>query len=372
MKKGFLAQRATTPTATTPTKAQGYEVKKEGQENKRVEPIEELLKYLRGVKDEGFEQLDEVLHQTLGRFGDMLLKVGALEKDSLLLRERQQYDGLQVLVFSSDQHRQGGQWHCLPRSYAPAMQELSRLMNLATVEVRMLPDGHLLDDESWLQVSHGTWLEVHMPSTAAVAPMSEAWPAPRCKKLLGALPDSTWPQALQAVGAAVVRGAPLLRAARRWSLERFLQEAPAERSEFSVYRASEASRCFRYAGEGHDFELREEDGCAERLMMSLEDFAERRAAADGYAYYLWLAMVTWSRAPGGAWCCGAARTASRASIWVRWWTRTWRSRRPGKGCRSCRRRAAGATFSRLRWGFKLRHDRLNASTLHIGGLNITC
>lgn len=247
MKKGFLAQRA-----TTPTKGQGYEVKKEGYGSKRVEPIEELLTYVRGVKDEGFEQLDELLHESLGRFGEMLLKVGALEKDSLLLGERQRHDGLQVLVFSSDHLRQGGQWCNLPRSYAPAMQELSRLMNLSNLEVRILPDGPLLDDESWSQVSHGTWLEVDVPFVAAGAPASEAWPSPRCARLLGALPDSTWAEALQGQGAALVRGAPLLWAARRWSLERFLRDAPrlAERSKFSVYRAPEASRCFRYAGEG--------------------------------------------------------------------------------------------------------------------------
>lgn len=95
---------------------------------------------------------------------------------------------------------------------------------------------------------------------------------------------------------------PISGAQGRWSLDFFEETCPPagspEASLFSVYRAPEPQRRFRYAHvAAHGTE--EEGGfglgletCAERLLLEFHDFARRKRRAegdggDGFAYYLW-------------------------------------------------------------------------------------
>ncbi|CAJ1334448.1 unnamed protein product [Effrenium voratum] len=283
------------------------------EEAERLEraPVEALLVLLRaGIENAAaWRKADKALEQSLAKFGAMLEELGVL-KDGSLLRNCQalQDDGRQVLIFSSRDWHQAGVWTQLPAAFpacAAGVLRASQADPKAESSVRILrsacgkADPTELSEATWATVSHGDWLEVGALQQAPPAVQVEDWPAPRCvaELMCGSLPRMTFDEALQVIRwrPAVVSDAQLLNTAQRWSLDFLEDHVPRGHgaSLFSVYRAREPQRRFRYAAqqsdEGEAYRL---EGCAERLLLDFQDFARRKRAAeakngDGFAYYLW-------------------------------------------------------------------------------------
>ncbi|CAE7024414.1 Hif1an [Symbiodinium sp. KB8] len=307
-------------------------------------PIDALLELLRhGVEGEVWDHLHPALERSLGHFTTMLQEVGLLSEDSLLLQPQQQQTGQtkQVCVLAS-MREYGGTWVDIPCSSADpesiaaqaagitafspgttAGQEdgyhqgtrtsSNRGSSWRVVQSSAWPSCEILSPDSgkWAVLCSGDWVEmVEDPDEddAGSCAHSGPWPAMRCAAefLHGTLPRISFDDALGRVSKqkpALVGEAHLMRRAEgRWSLQ-FLEEtspdpSSPEASRFSVYRAREPYRRFRYAGHGAGgsgsedlYDMHLED-CAEQLCLDFLDFAKRKRAAaqgrgDGYAYYLW-------------------------------------------------------------------------------------
>ena len=163
--------------------------------------------------------------------------------------------------------------------------------------------GQRLTAEAWSLLRHGDWVDVDQQEEVERSKCDPEWPAVRCAQELvkGKLPRIGFEEALTQIQwkPALVKDAHLLQGAQeRWSLDFFSKTCPPagtpEASLFSVYRAPEPSRRFRYARAeaGEDgFGLGPEP-CAEELFLDFHEFAGRKRAAaegvgDGFAYYLW-------------------------------------------------------------------------------------
>lgn len=226
-------------------------------------PIEAFLSlFCAGVEDCSlWAKVTDALARSLGKFGTMLLEVGAIHSNSILLVERPISELRQVLLFRAG----AAEWHSLPAAYDAAMAQVGQGQAQVT---RVLCGAGWLQGaaatfkaEMWPAVCEGDRLELG-PNQPDSPPRNQDWPPVRCapELLQGTLPAISLEDALGPAGApAVVKDAQLLHGAlQRWSLDFFLDTVPSgdEASLFSVYRAAEPKRCFRYAGarEGSDEE----------------------------------------------------------------------------------------------------------------------
>lgn len=85
-----------------------------------------------------------------------------------------------------------------------------------------------------------------------------------------------------------MKDAGMLRSAHRWSLDFFMENVPTghDASLFSVYRAAEPQRRFRYANGSSEGDVQyslESEESAERLLLDFHEFARRKRAAAGQA-----------------------------------------------------------------------------------------
>ena len=237
-------------------------------------PVEAFLAlFCAGIEgsDGAWAKINEALEKSLGKFGTMLLDVGALRSTSLLLHRCE--PRCEVLLFRGNGP---AEWHELPSALAVDESEVTLLS----------PDATRIEAEMWPAICDGDWLEVG-PCAPQQQALQGPWPAIRCapELLAGALPQSSWEEAMIPTGPALVKDAKLLQNAQhRWSLDFFLDTVPSageasEASLFSVYRAPEPRRNFRYAGAGDEdvgYSLEAED-CAERLLMDFPEFVRKRA-----------------------------------------------------------------------------------------------
>ncbi|CAE7762740.1 Hif1an [Symbiodinium sp. CCMP2592] len=311
--------------------------------NRSDPPIDALLELLRhGVEGIIWERMHPALERSLGHFTKMLQEVGLLSEDSLLLQSPLQQTGQtkQVYVLAS-MREYGGTWVDIPCSSADPESIAAQAAGITAspgtaprkadgyhqgtrtssdsgcawrvVHSSAWPPCEPLSPDSgkWAVLCSGDWVEMvedRDEEDAGSCVHSGSWPAMRCAAefLHGMLPRISFNDALGLASKqkpAVVRAAHLMRRAEaRWSLEFLAETSPdpssPEASRFSVYRAREPYRRFRYAGRApsgsgsedlYDMDLEE---CAEQLCLDFRDFAKRKRAAaqgrgDGYAYYLW-------------------------------------------------------------------------------------
>ncbi|CAE7530262.1 HIF1AN [Symbiodinium sp. CCMP2456] len=307
-------------------------------------PIDALLELLRyGVEGEVWDHLHTALERSLGQFTTMLREVGLLSEDSLLLQPQARQTGQtkQVYVLAS-MREYGGTWVDIPCSSADPESIAAQAAGITAfspgttprkedgyrqgtrtssdrgcawrvVQSSAWPSCEILSPDSgkWAVLCSGDWVEmVEDPDEddAGSCAHSGPWPAMRCAAefLHGTLPRISFDDALGRVSKqkpALVGAAHLMRRAEaRWSLQ-FLEEtspdpSSPEASRFSVYRAREPYRRFRYAGHAAGgsgtedlYDMHLEDS-AEQLCLDFRDFAKRKRDAaqgrgDGYAYYLW-------------------------------------------------------------------------------------
>lgn len=232
-------------------------------------PIEAFLSlFCAGVEDCSlWGKVTDALARSLGKFGTMLLEVGAIHSNSILLVERPISELRQVLLFRAG----AAEWHSLPAAYDAAMAQVGQGSQAQVTRV-LCGAGWLqgaaatFEAEMWPAVCEGDRLELgpNQPDSAA-PPRNQDWPPVRGapELLQGTLPAISLEDALGPAGApAVVKDAQLLQGAlQRWSLDFFLDTVPSggdEASLFSVYRAAEPKRCFRYAGAREGSEDEEE------------------------------------------------------------------------------------------------------------------
>ena len=261
-------------------------------------PIEAFLSLLcAGIEDAALmAKVNKALYESLGKFGAMLLDVGALDENSLLFTDFSICDHLEVLLF---QEGQAAQWSTLPIDYQVAMAQLSAPKVAKILLGAAWSSTVPFEEEMWPAICHGDWLELGnlSPQNPLVTwEVGHDWPVVRCSPELlhGTLPQISFEEALGRVGSApcLVKDAKMLRGAvDRWSLDFFIDNVPkpgsASASLFSVYRAAEPRRRFRYAAEADEGPkyVMDSEECAEKLMLDFHEFARRKKNAAGPGWF---------------------------------------------------------------------------------------
>jgi len=302
--------------------------------NSGTPPIPGLLQLLRlGIEDLPlWDTLEKVASPFFRDIGESLKNSAHLDLECgglLLDTEREPppiRKGTVELVLFRDASWQGGRHVVLPRNrgFAGAATRASEALGLGTSSEAMrlwagaaLADGLAAAGGSggavpWACVRHGDWVRMDtgpedLLPLASAPPGEAAWPELRCSRGLvaGALQRADMERALGHVSrqrAIMVPGAHLLpMAENNWSLEYLEARVPsgtAESSLFTVYRAKEPYRNFRYVNEGTTSSVYDIAGeqLAEQLLMSFSDFARKKRACaagegDGWAYYLWVVAL---------------------------------------------------------------------------------
>ena len=254
-------------------------------------PIEAFLSLLcAGIEDAGLmAKVNKALHESLGKFGTMLLDVGALDENSLLFTDFSIGDQLEVLLFEEGQ---AAQWNTLPIDYQVAIPQLNAPKVAEILLGAAWSSSMPFEEEMWPAICHGDWLELTnlSPQRPPTWEVGHDWPVVRCSPELlhGTLPEISFEEALKRVGStpALVKDAKMLRGAvGRWSLDFFIDNVPeagsASASLFSVYRAPEPRRRFRYAAADEGPYVMDSEECAEKLMLDFHEFARHKKNAAG-------------------------------------------------------------------------------------------